>query len=337
MNRSRALLVLLLLLAPESATGYVPSITKESQRPLSWRGTNCVKIRPSAVGTPDVPGDGELEAIRRAAANWNTAVKGCSYLRIEVLEPDGPAGIDFDMTGPNENTVSWIEVQAGAACRGDGDCAEGEFCDGCGGIYEPCDQREGACCPQGSHCWIHEPQAAGITTVFFIDEPGHGDDGRILDADIELNGAHLFVFSTDGRQDGTDVENTLTHELGHVMGLDHPCDDGMRSPLPRDQLGNALPSCFPESALPDVVKQSTMYNFAESGETDKRSPEADDVRGICDTYPLAQDPGQCTEVDLTPGCGCRVSRERGSPGSALPLVVLLGCVLLLRGRVRRRP
>jgi hypothetical protein len=327
-------MLLLLVLWPGNVRAYVPSITNESQKALHWRGTNCVKVRPSSVGTPDVPGDAELEAIRRAAENWNSATRHCAYLRIVVLDPDGPVGIDFNIDGLNQNTVSWVEAKAGAACRGDRDCAETEFCDGCGGIYESCDKKEGACCPRGSHCWIHDPQAAGITTVFYVDEAGHSEDGRILDADIELNGAHHFVFSVDGRKDGTDVENTVTHELGHVMGLDHPCDDGTRSPVPPDHLGRPLPGCVPESALPAAMKQTTMYNFAGNGETFKRSPEADDIQGICDTYPLAEDPGECTDVDLTPGCGCRVA---GAPrATGLSLWALLVCVLL-RGRARRRP
>ena len=186
-------------------------------------------------------------------------------------------------------------------------------------------------------------QAAAITTVFFVDEEGHAEDGRILDADIELNGAHGFFFTVNGSSKGTDVQNTVTHELGHLMGLDHPCDDGARRPLPRDHLGQRLPSCDPRSKLPVEMTRTTMFNFTEPGDTFMRTPEADDVAGVCSSYPLAQDPGQCIDVDLTPGCACSALGARpagqGARVAGVPLMPVLAFaipVMLLWLRRRRR-
>lgn len=182
--------------------------------------------------------------------------------------------------------------------------------------------------------WTHDRNAAGITTVFFVDEKGNSQDGRILDADIEVNG-EFFKYSTTDDRSRTDVENTVTHEMGHVMGLDHPCDDGARRPVPPDDAGNPIPKCRPELSLPQWLKDLTMYNFAEPGEDKKRSPEEEDVRGICEMYPLADAPDKCiTEVDLTRS-GCRVGAA--APGSSGWLLITLALLagLAVAGRRRR--
>ena len=54
-----------------------------------------------------------------------------------------------------------------------------------------------------------------------------------------------------------DFENIATHELGHAMGMAHPAD-----------------SCTEE----------TMYRFASSGETKKRTLNAGDIAGIKGLY-----------------------------------------------------
>ena len=77
--------------------------------------------------------------------------------------------------------------------------------------------------------------ATGITTVFYVDH-GEPDDGTILDADVELNDINFtFVVEPTTQQpragtEVSDLENTLTHELGHVLGLDHTCANAATPP-----------------------------------------------------------------------------------------------------------
>jgi hypothetical protein len=82
--------------------------------------------------------------------------------------------------------------------------------------------------------------------------------GVIVDADIELNGED-YAFTADPATEPfkIDVQNTVTHEMGHVLGLDHTTD-----PF------------------------TTMYTEAMPGETLKRTLEQDDVDGLCTLYPV---------------------------------------------------
>lgn len=181
--------------------------------------------------------------------------------------------------------------------------------------------------------WSYGAIAVGLTQIFFIDQKGHSEDGRILDADIAFNGEH-YHYATNGNALRTDVENTLTHELGHLLGLDHTCDDGSTA-NPKDHLGKPVPKCYSKDVT-QAMMNATMYNFADLGETKKRTPEADDIAGICAIYPLKNDPQVCQPVDRSNernDGGCSISRPfAGHPA----MTWLLGFVLLVISRSRRR-
>ncbi len=53
-----------------------------------------------------------------------------------------------------------------------------------------------------------------LTPVWFY------SDGRIVDADVLFNGSS-FQFTTSGQAGRFDVQDVATHELGHLLGLDH--------------------------------------------------------------------------------------------------------------------
>ena len=295
MRRIAALTALALLL-PLSATAYVRSITTNTGAPLTWTGSNCIHIRVNSNGSTDIKDGSDVAAARRSVENWRSRIGSCSYLKFVVLDDSPDARPELLKDGSdNENVICWVE-------------------DG----------------------WKHEKMAAAITTVFFVEKTGSDQDGRILDADIEMNG-QFFRFSTTGANHTTDIENTVTHELGHVIGLDHPCDDGAREPVPKDNLGQTIPTCSTALGSNDpkyiAMQQVTMWNFAEPGEIKKRTPEADDIQGVCEIYPAKDDPGKCFPVNYSTGDGgCRVASRQGPPLSALLWLLLL--VPLVRKRNR---
>jgi hypothetical protein len=283
-----------LLVCEGAASGYVPSTTAKSLTRLRWFGSNCVMIRVSSLGSDDVTDGSAVQAAKRAMENWRKATSSCSFLQFQVLADSPTAVASFDKERGAVNENVIVWVEKG---------------------------------------WSHDPQAAALTTVYFIEKEGAENDGQILDADIELNGER-FRFATTGAADRTDVENTVTHELGHLMGLDHPCDDGARAPVPTDHTGAKIPSCFPAYKLTQWIKDTTMYNFADQGETKKRSPETDDIAGICQTYPLSSDPGTCgPPPDYRDDGGCAVASPLPSLRLGGPLwLLLLGLALLARRR-----
>lgn len=294
-----ALAALLVVLSHGAAEAYVPSVTKKSGRPLYWAGSNCVLLRVNGKGSEDITDGSDLAAITRATQRWEKAIAKCSYMHFSLLDPstDAKPGFDRD-SDENDNVVYWVE--------------------------------------KGWRDLGHDPQAAGITVVFFVDSPGSKRDGIILDADIELNG-EFFKFATNGAKNRTDVENTVVHELGHLLGLDHTCDDGTREPVPKDNHGKAIPSCTPMDRLPKSMRDATMFNFAVPGETKKRTPEADDILGICETYPLDEDPGECKPPDIGGG-GCDVTAQSSArasrPGGLAVVWLLLGLLVVLASRRR---
>jgi hypothetical protein len=154
--------------------------------------------------------------------------------------------------------------------------------------------------PQGATDKMITDQMAAVTTVIY-----DATTGVILDADIDINGYNFFWTTfDDGSKAATDIESTITHELGHVLGLAH-------SPEP----------------------EATMFANTSQGELKKRTLEQDDVAGVCFIYPFSgstpQGAGQGTvKVDVQGGCAIG-GTPRG--GAFLPLAILL----LLRRRRER--
>lgn len=99
--------------------------------------------------------------------------------------------------------------------------------------------------------WPYEPNGLALTTVTYDDKTG-----KIYDADIELNGV-FYRFDVVENTPSTyiDIQNTLIHEIGHMIGLDHVYE----------------PS-------------SVMYPTARAGETKKRNLSPDDIKGVCEIY-----------------------------------------------------
>lgn len=278
--------------------GYVRTGPTAAGHSLYWE-SGCVFVTPDSAGTKEIAGDGEFAAITASIDTWNTQTAGCSYM--QIME-DAPRAVE---TGRDK--VNIIKFRDTTWCR-------------------PASGDDPARC--------HPQSAAGITTATYVDDSSSSRDGAIVDADIELNGVD-FAISLAGTTLGgesclSELKNTLTHELGHLLGLEHTCL-AQGDPPRVDDKGNPVPTCSQAmSSNNKTILDATMYNYQECGERSKETLEADDIAAICGIYPKAQDPGTCEPVG--DGSGCCDTHGSGQPiGSAL-----LGFVVLARFWRRRR-
>jgi hypothetical protein len=181
-----------------------------------------------------------------------------------------------------------------------------------------------------------------ITTVFQVKPTG-----EILDADLEVNAttytwgdyvAHPEQFVPLSTHD---FQGAITHEFGHVIGLDHTCfspggayADGTPVPRPTDNNGNPVPDCDP-ATNPPAIKDATMYVSVGStaAEVGLRSLSPDDLQAACEIYPFT------TNFVCVAPTGSDGSKSRGCSYSAQPGLGAIASVLALLALaavVRRR-
>lgn len=280
--------------------------TTDGGTPLYWV-SSCVYLVYDSDGTSHVADEQEFAVMDEVLAHWRDAVQGCSYIDF-VVEERSSTEVGFD-------GVNVVKFREDTWCR-------------------PSEDGEGLDC--------HPNDAAGITTLFFVNNPEDDRYGEIIDADIELNGAERFAISVDGISAGpqerclSDLANTFTHEVGHLLGLDHTCRfPSEPPPYRRDHTGDEVPLC--SSTLPGEILDTTMYPSQVCGETKKSTVEPDDIDAICAIYAQAEDPGRCAPVDIPrKRSWCTVapgsSDSRGRAGAVL---VLLACAVTLLWRARR--
>ncbi len=280
--------------------GFVRTGPTGSGHYLYWE-SSCVQVTVDSAGTKEIPGDQEFAVIDAAIAEWTTKTAGCSYFSIQS-EGRAPVEVGTDM-------VNVIKFRDSAWCR-------------------PAVGNDPARC--------YSSAAAGITTAVYVDDANSPRDGAIVDADVEINGAD-FAIAIGGATLGNhackqDLANTLTHELGHLQGLEHTCTTPGDPPR-LDGDGQPVPAC--NSTDDPKITLATMYNYASCDETSKATLEPDDVAGICRTYPTAASPGACHAVGDTGGCCSVVPRAPGT-NPALPVALLpvagLGAFVLTRRR-----
>ena len=166
-------------------------------------------------------------------------------------------------------------------------------------------------CPEKDTEMCYDPAELARTTLW--SQPS----GELIDVDIQVNNVDDYEWGdlvADFQLRVRDLQNAMTHELGHLIGLDHTCYVfDPNTPRPSDDLGNPIPDC--DVSSPDIMA-TTMYPSASIGDVDKRTPEADDRRGVCELYPLADDPGPCVPPNEPGGCACGVGAARAgeAPG-----------------------
>jgi len=310
LRRWRALLLVVvsmaMLPAATPAFGYVRYLSKKG-KPYFW-SPSCVRLEVFPIGLSDMTPEQIANAASEAARQWtvgNSDLTACTYFDIPVTVAAATA----------QRPIAKYDKRNFVIFRGDTWCPEGSDTAAC-----------------------YEPAALALTSVWAAD-----GTGEIVDADVQVNAvnfawADLDVASDPRRQD---LQNALTHEMGHFIGLDHTCfQPGTVDTVPVDQNGDPIPSCDTASAL---VRATTMFASAAPGDTQKRTLESDDRQAICDIYPIAKDPMSCPAPGGGTGCQCAidvgspVTGRRGSWAAPIAVTTLAGLWLgLARRRARRR-
>jgi MYXO-CTERM domain-containing protein len=159
----------------------------------------------------------------------------------------------------------------------------------------------------------------------------------IVDADTEINAANpddKWALLPDdpmlaSMAQEVDLQNALTHEMGHVLGLDHPCFLGDPPKTPRfDDKGAPVLSCS-DPALPAIVKSETMFPSSQPGGISERVLSVEEIDALHDIYP---ERGPVDPMLGARPAGCRVAS--GGDGAAAALA--LGAAALAAARRRRR-
>jgi len=310
-----ALLAGLLALATPAAA-YVRTTTTTGV-PTAWK-TPCVTMEFS-LGAPPLELDaaGYLSAAQTAGAAWSQAsldgVQQCSnviFTVVPVADDAGPVGMDYT------NRLIF---------------RQGE-CPACSGAWcsDPL-PKDGSC---------YDRNALAITSVFQIKSTG-----EIVDADLEVNATTWtwgdYVGHPEQFESTThDFQGTITHEFGHVIGLDHTCytpgtrADGTPIPRPVDNNGNPVPDCGADNS--PSITQATMYPSVTtpSAEVELRSLSPDDVQGACEIYPFTPNfvclPPSRSDSGSGSG-GCSYAAQPG-PGAIASVLMLFAMAMVVRRR-----
>lgn len=258
-----------------------------------------------AAGSLRTPEQSEFAAMEASFDSWRTAAGTCSDFALRRAEDlEAPEVAYVADGGPNVNVLTFREQSCSEVVPQEDPCFREESC---GNRYR---------------CWDHSDGTLALTTTTFSFR-----SGAILDADIEFNagpsgGGAGFLFTTVSGPPcdaeplpgcvAIDLQNTLTHELGHVVGLDHVSSAG-----------------------------STMEATAPPGETQKRILDDGTLAGFCSVYPRGEPSLQCVDPATVrqtlqargqglAGLGCTSSGAALAP----PLLLLLAGLLRRRSPVR---
>lgn len=172
----------------------------------------------------------------------------------------------------------------------------------------------------------YDARRAANTTLNFAGDSRHE---RIIDADIEFNAVdfHWNANAESEAQGDTDLQRSLAHELGHVLGFGHPCAArGEHQSSFLDTSGAPLSLCT-EATLSH--ENSLLAPQTRSGQSAHLN--ADDVRGVCESYGTQRQ----GPTIRSSSCTCATPSSKSDGGTDATLALLLSGLVIARRRYSR--
>jgi MYXO-CTERM domain-containing protein len=301
-----AALVLAASLADARPAGAYVRYTSSNGKMFKWPQT-CIQLETFPTDLLEMmPSTEIIGAIDGSAASWSHSGDACTYLDIMVTTSTDPTP---RATNDGHNLVIF---RASNWCK----------------LTD-----KGVCDP----AVVYDAAALALTSV-----SASTSSGIIRDADIEVNAFHFswadLAAHPEMRGSGMsyhDLQNAVTHEMGHLIGLDHTCY--FQGPPPLDANGAPITDCASASA--DVLA-TTMFPSANPGDVDKRTLGPDDQQAVCEIYPAAEDPMVCSPPGSMPpdeGCSsCAAAGAAAGTTKSAAGLLALAVVVLLAMRARRR-
>jgi hypothetical protein len=298
------LLVAALALGQTSSAPFVRSrVTQNNSNAhcLFWT-VPTITWQLSSVGNPkstDAQKQNEFAAIRASFQSWQDVFASCGNLLIQEGAVVDDRKVGYVMEGDNRNLVLFRSRRCEDVAPPNDECWDDE---NCGNAFD---------------CWDSTSSTIALTLTTYDEK-----SGIIYDSDIELNAAGYVFTTVDSPSCGTqpilntntcvatDLQNTMTHEIGHLIGLDHT-----------------------------AAKGSTMNATAPQGEISKRSIDDGSQAFVCLTYPRGQasqscvTPSMASTSDGSTSLGA-LARGCSTTGAEGGLLALVGGALLAWRRRR---